>query len=94
MISCEIGQIPRKRKRPFSQLVFRSNINQRGLEALNQIISERGHQPRPQIVRTQVSSQGAAALSVGQSYRNFYVRNVGARVLDSNTVTRKCRFAL
>jgi hypothetical protein len=33
--------------RPFTQLVLRLNINQPGPEALNQIISKRGHLPGP-----------------------------------------------
>ena len=40
-------QILRERNRPFSQLVLRLNINQPGPEALYQIISKRGHLPRP-----------------------------------------------
>jgi len=38
-------QILRERNRAVSQLVFRLNINQPGPEALNQIISKRGHPP-------------------------------------------------
>jgi hypothetical protein len=41
-------QILRERYRPFCQLVLRLNINQPGPEALNQIISKRGHLPSPE----------------------------------------------
>ena len=60
-------QILRERNRPFSELVLRSNINQPGAEALNQIISKTGTSAWP-IFSEHKLLTGASALSVGQSY--------------------------
>ena len=73
-------QILREGNRPFSKLVLRLNINRPGSEALNQIISERGHLPSPDPLDT----------NCAQAHQHCRLDSL----IDGNMGTRKCRFAL
>jgi hypothetical protein len=60
----------RERNRDFSRLVLRLNINQPALEALNQIISKREHQPSPDPLDAN-SSRGQRHCRLGSPIRIF-----------------------
>src|SRR5271166_47448 len=88
-----ITQILRERNRPFSQLVLGLNISQPGPEALNQIISKRGHLPRPDPLDTN-SSRPLQHFRLDRPIGIFTSEMSEPVYWTVTRGTRKCRFAL